>query len=178
MSRCVSHKFPGRRLILCLPCRCSKQRNSTWRQARHRGRKARTTGEMLASLSQKLIHSHRGCPWRQPRTQFGQVSLWLFSSHPQKHQARAKSPSGGRVEVLRRGTSRMDAARGVMGQGWPMYAGPRSSAGGREVERSETRMQGACFFCLLFFARAKKSEAPEGAQHETSAHTVVCRTTM
>ena len=34
----------------------------------------------------------------------------------------------------------MDAARGVMGQGWPMYDGPRNENGMREVERSETRM--------------------------------------
>ena len=30
------------------------------------------------------------------------------------------SPSGGQLEVLRRGTSRMDAARGLKGQGWPL----------------------------------------------------------
>ena len=44
-----------------------------------------------------------------------------------------KLPSGGRVEVLRRGVSRMDAARGITGQGWPVYAGPRSGTGRREV---------------------------------------------
>ena len=76
--------------------------------------------------------------------------------------------SGGRVESLRKGASRMDAARGVKGQGRPLYAGPWSNDGTREVERSETRMSGACFFCLLFFARAKKSKAPEGAQHARS----------
>ena len=59
----------------------------------------------------------------------------------------------------------MDAARAVMGHGWPFSACPRSNDGVREVSRSETRMSGACFFCLLFFARAKKSEAPERAQH-------------
>src|SRR5690606_7045501 len=37
---------------------------------------------------------------------------------------------------------------------------PRSNAGAREVLRSKTRMQGRAFFCLLFFARAKKSESP------------------
>lgn len=43
---------------------------------------------------------------------------------------------------------------------------PRSNAGEREVRtRSDrTRMQGRAFFCLLFFARAKKSEAPCKAQ--------------
>ncbi|PAU63846.1 hypothetical protein BZL42_03395 [Pseudomonas indica] len=60
------------------------------------------------------------------------------------------------MEALRRGTSGRDAARGVLGQGWPMYAGPRSSAGTREVSRSETRMMGCAFFCLLFFAHFKE----------------------
>ena len=69
------------------------------------------------------------------------------------------------MESLCKGASRMDAAKGVKGQGRPLYAGPWSNDGVREVSRSETRMSGACFFCLLFFARAKKSEAPEGAQH-------------
>jgi hypothetical protein len=40
---------------------------------------------------------------------------------------------------------------------------------GEQVVGLEAYDAGACFFCLLFFARAKKSEAPEGAQHETSA---------
>ncbi len=44
----------------------------------------------------------------------------------------------------------MDAARGVKGHGWPLYAGPRSADGVREVERSETRMQGQAF--LLTFS--------------------------
>jgi hypothetical protein len=77
----------------------------------------------------------------------------------------------GRVEPARRGTSGMDAARGlgvpaIKGQGWPLYAGPRSVGGRREVRKrsSRTRMKGRAFFCLLFFARAKKSEAPYKAQ--------------
>jgi hypothetical protein len=52
------------------------------------------------------------------------------------------APSVGRTESLRRGLSGMDAARAAMGQGWPFAAGPRSDDGVREVERSETRMQG------------------------------------
>lgn len=74
------------------------------------------------------------------------------------------------MEVLRRGASRRDAARGVMGQGWPMYAGPRSGTGGREVERSETRMQGRILFGYFLLCAARESDAPEGAQPETSAH--------
>jgi hypothetical protein len=44
------------------------------------------------------------------------------------------------MESARRGASGMDAARAVKGHGWPLYAGPRSADGMREVERSETRM--------------------------------------
>ena len=56
---------------------------------------------------------------------------------------RRRTPlSGGRMESARRGASGMDAARGVKGHGWPLYAAPRSADGMREVSRSETRMQG------------------------------------
>ena len=92
----------------------------------------------------------------------GFALAFLSSVPPQKHQPRAKSPSGGRAEVLRRGTSRMDAARGVMGQGWPMYAGPRSSTGGREVERSETRMQGRVSFAYFSLHAQRKVRRPRG----------------
>ncbi len=75
---------------------------------------------------------------------------------------RCHSPlSGGRVESLRRGASGMDAARGVKGHGWPLYAGPRSDDGTREVERSETRMAGAKRFWLLF-RRLEKVTRPAG----------------
>ncbi len=50
----------------------------------------------------------------------------------------------------------MDAARGVMGQGWPMYADPRSDDGANEPRRSRGRMAGVRFFCLLFFAQFKE----------------------
>ena len=61
---------------------------------------------------------------------------------------RRESPlSGGRMESAWRGASGMDAARGlgvpaIKGHGWPLYAGHRNADGMREVERSETRMQG------------------------------------
>ena len=72
----------------------------------------------------------------------------------------------------RRGASGMDAARGlgvpaIKGQGWPLYAGPKSADGVREVERSETRMQGQAFL-LTFFGAGRpafgKSESPRGAK--------------
>ncbi|PNF74563.1 hypothetical protein CXK96_01480 [Stutzerimonas stutzeri] len=46
------------------------------------------------------------------------------------------------MESARRGASGMDAARGVKGHGWPFTPAPRSADEMREVERSETRMQG------------------------------------
>ena len=66
------------------------------------------------------------------------------------------------MESERRGASGMDAARGVKGQGWPLYAGPRSVDGMKEVERSETRMQGQAF--LLTFSAPGKSESPSRAK--------------
>ncbi|SFP42288.1 hypothetical protein SAMN05216601_11145 [Ectopseudomonas composti] len=54
------------------------------------------------------------------------------------------------MESLRKGASRMDAARGVKGQGRPLYAGPWSNDGMRGVERSETRMAGQSVFAYFF----------------------------
>ncbi len=66
------------------------------------------------------------------------------------------------MESLRRGASGMDAARAVKGHGWPLRGDPRSSDGMREVERSETRMQGQAF--LLTFLAIEKSESPSRAK--------------
>jgi len=70
--------------------------------------------------------------------------------------------SGGRMESAWRGVSGMDAARGVKGHGWPLYAGPRNVDEMREVSRSETRMQGQAF--LLTFFATEKSESPSRAK--------------
>ena len=84
-----------------------------------------------------------------------------------------ESPSGGRVEMSRRGASRRDAARGITGQGWPVYAGPRSGIGRREPRRRRGRMSGGAFFCLLFFAQTKKSESPGGAKREVPVGSII-----
>lgn len=60
------------------------------------------------------------------------------------------------MEVLRKGTSRMDAARGLKGHGWPLQAGPWSGTGAREVERSETRMPGVLSLWLLSLCTSKE----------------------
>jgi len=69
------------------------------------------------------------------------------------------------MESARREASGMDAARGVKGHGWPLYAGPRSAAGMREVERSEPGTPspdaGAKRFWLLF-RRLEKVTRPAG----------------
>ena len=80
------------------------------------------------------------------------------------------------MESLRRRASGMDAARelgvpSVKGHGWPLYAGPRSADGVREVERSETRMQGRSIFGYFFPGRAGasgKSDSPSRAKQKLS----------
>ena len=67
------------------------------------------------------------------------------------------------MELLCRGVSRMDAARGIRGHGWPLYAGPRSNSGTREPCAAGPDV-GCVFFCLLFFAQTKKSESPRKAK--------------
>jgi hypothetical protein len=58
--------------------------------------------------------------------------------------------SEGRAQVAWKGLSGMDAARAALGRGrhrhgWPVAASPWNVTGAREVERSETRMQGQDF---------------------------------
>jgi len=99
-------------------------------------------------------------------------ALLCFASLDALTNRRLRMPLvGGRVESSCRGVSGMDAAKGlglpaIKSHGWPLYAGPRSGDGAREVRlrSGRTRMKGRAFFCLLFFARAKKSEAPCKAQ--------------
>ena len=66
------------------------------------------------------------------------------------------------MESLRRGASGIDAARAVKGHGWPLRGDPRSSDGMREVERSETRMQGQDL--LVPFGATAKRDSPSRAK--------------
>ena len=71
------------------------------------------------------------------------------------------------MESAWRGVSGMDAARGLgvpayKGHGWPLYAGPRSGDGTREVERSETRMEGQDL--LVSFGATAKRNSPSRAK--------------
>ena len=76
-----------------------------------------------------------------------------------------RSPSGSRVEALRRGASRMDAAKyrwrpRLMGQGWPIKPAP-----GAAPERGKFRVaKPGCRGALLwhtFLGQAKKRSAAE-----------------
>jgi len=67
------------------------------------------------------------------------------------------------VEVLRRGTSRMDAARGVKGHGRPLYAGPRSGTGRREVwPQARPGCRGALLFGYFLLGTQEKVTRRKG----------------
>ncbi len=93
------------------------------------------------------------------------TAFWFSIARPNR-RLRTPLPEG-RMESARRGASGMDAARGlgvpaIKGHGWPLYASPRSADGMREVERSETRMQGQAF--LVTFSAFGKSDSPSRAK--------------
>src|SRR5690606_15720140 len=92
------------------------------------------------------------------------VACWIVQKEakPKQHQKSFKRlgphpPSGGRVEVLRRGTRGMDAERGAKGQGRPFVPAP-----GAAPERGESGHRpdpdvGRAFSLVTFsFARAKR----------------------
>ena len=84
-----------------------------------------------------------------------------FLPLPTISQTTRKAPSGGRVESLWKGASRMDAARGVKGQGWPLYAGPWSNDGAREPDEVGPDARGKTF-CLLLGRLPKVSRRKGG----------------
>src|SRR5262245_8239631 len=90
----------------------------------------------------------------------GNLDAWSLPESTQKRRGSNPAPSGGRAESLRRGTSGMDAARGVRGHGWPLTPGPRSDDGGRGVRRSRTRMKGQAL--LVSFGATAKRDSPGG----------------
>ena len=73
------------------------------------------------------------------------------------------------MEVLRRGTSRMDAARGVKGHGRPLYADPRSGDGANEPgAKRRAGWRGKRFWLLL--PRLAKVTRPAGRNECFSRH--------
>ena len=55
-----------------------------------------------------------------------------------------------------------------MGHGWPFETTLGTVLERGKSEQSEDTDIGVCFFCLLCFAQAKKSEAPSRAQQKRS----------
>jgi len=98
--------------------------------------------------------------WKCPSNESKKsLRLFLRARPDRRHQTPL---SEGRMESLRRGASGMDAARAVKGHGWPLRGDPRSSDGVREVERSETRMQGQDL--LVPFGATAKRDSPSRAK--------------
>ena len=90
-----------------------------------------------------------------------QIKSQLADPPNQSVWARTNAPSAGRVESLWKGVSRMDAARGVKGQGWPLYAGPWSNDGAREPDEVGPDARGKTF-CLLLGRLPKVSRRKGG----------------
>ena len=65
------------------------------------------------------------------------------------------------MESLWKGANRMDAARGVKGQGRPLYAGPWSNDGAREPDEVGPDARGKTF-CLLLGRLPKVSRRKGG----------------
>ncbi len=98
--------------------------------------------------------------WKCPSNESKKsLRLFLRARPDRRHQTPL---SEGRMESLRRGASGMDAVRAVKGHGRPLRGDPRSSDGVREVERSETRMQGQDL--LVPFGATAKRDSPSRAK--------------
>ncbi len=106
------------------------------------------------------------------------VACWFVQKEakPKQHQQSFKRlgphpPSGGRVEVLRRGTRGMDAERGAKGQGRPFVTAP-----GAAPERGNPGVAGAgcrarfLFGYFLFRASKEKVTRPRG-RNQKCQHT-------
>ena len=62
----------------------------------------------------------------------------------------------------------MDAAKGVKGQGRPLYADPRSNDGVNVPCRRQGRMSGQAF--LVTFSATGKSDSPVRGETKTQSH--------
>jgi hypothetical protein len=66
------------------------------------------------------------------------------------------------VQVLRRGTSGMDAARGVKGQGWPFTPAPGAIPEGGELSGAKPGCRGAFSLVTFSCAQQEKVTRPRG----------------
>ena len=119
----------------------------------------------IMALERRCLTSHRSVESNKPVDTAPLLDIALTN------ELRQSPLSGGRAQSLRRGASGMDAARGVKGHGWPLYAGPRSGDGAREVERSETRMEGQDL--LVPFGATAKRDSPSRAKPESPGNSAV-----
>ncbi len=117
---------------------------------------------LAASMPLAPLHSdstrppERGGWWR--------LLVRTKKAKPKQHQQSSKrlgprSPSGGRVEVLRRGTRGMDAERGTKGQGRPFVTAPGATPERGKSGRRPDPDVGVAFSLVTFSWPDKSNEA-------------------
>ena len=130
-----------------------------WKTAKHFP--PQTTQRLVSNVARKHRWVSFALPTLRSREARTSTSLHGLSDT-------TESPlSGGRAQVAWKGLSGMDAARAVMGQGWPFAAGPWSVTGAREPRRSWGRMERQAFLLTFFGAgrpATEKSESPSRAK--------------
>ena len=125
-----------------------------WKTAKH------FPPRSIPQLISDLVHQKRWVSFALPTLQSLEARTTGSLHRPSDA---TKSPlSEGRAQVAWKGLSGMDAARALLGHGWPVAAGPWRVTGAREPRRSRGRMQGPAF--LLTFLASEKSEPPSRAK--------------
>ncbi len=95
---------------------------------------------------------------------------------PKQHQQSfkrlgASSPSGGRVEVLRRGTRGMDAERGAKGQGRPFVTAPGAAPEGGNPGVAGAGCRARFLFGYFLFRASKEKVTRPGGRNQVYQHT-------
>jgi len=137
------------------------QRESNQRESTPRIRPRLRRGSLAPSLLRR--HAAKGHPWPIAALAASMPLDRLRSDSTRPPEGpRSAAPAYFDISVS-----------GVGITGTHCQAPHESPSGAREVwpRSGQTRMLGRAFFCLLFFARAKKSKAPSGAQPEGAAST-------
>ena len=126
------------------------------------------------SFALPTLRSERGAGWRlaasssaNKRSAF--VSLFtIFQAARTRVPFRRPSAGAAQGDARHGCRARSDGTWMSLREGAPSPI-PRSSAGGREVLRSKTRMQGWPSFWLLFLGHTRKSDSPSRAKPMLSA---------
>ena len=82
-----------------------------------------------------------------------------------------RSPSGGRVEVLRRGTRGMDAERGAKGQGRPFVTAPGAAPEGGNPGVAGAGCRARFLFGYFLFRASKEKVTRPGGRNQRCQHT-------